>query len=288
MKPMTSAPVNLSILTYPKLVSIKLDGIRCIIKSGVAYSRRLKALPNRRLQEWATHNARALEGLDGELIIGPPNDPLVYNRTSSGIMSHDGDPRFMFYVFDYIHTPNVPYKARFDKIDIDEVPNATKLAQIFVTNEAMLKRFEAKAVDEGYEGIMIRSPTAPYKFGRSTSVEQGLLKLKQFVDDEAVVIDCIEEMQNNNPATINELGRTKRSSHQENKIPKGTLGALVCRTPDGQVFNVGGGFTAHERLTLWRERHELIGKTITYKYFPVGVKDAPRHPIFKAFRPADA
>jgi len=42
------------------------------------------------------------------------------------------------------------------------------------------KACEEKFLKEGYEGIMARSPHAPYKVGRSTLKEQGLLKIKRF------------------------------------------------------------------------------------------------------------
>jgi DNA ligase-1 len=33
-----------------------------------------------------------------------------------------------------------------------------------------------------------------------------------------------------------------------------------------------------------QERNGAIGKLVKYKYFAIGVKDAPRHPVFLGFR----
>ena len=51
-----------------------------------------------------------------------------------------------------------------------------------------------------------------------------------------------------------------------------------------QVFSIGSGFTEEERVKLWRKRFILVDKIVKYKYFPVGQKEAPRHPVFLGFR----
>lgn len=35
---------------------------------------------------------------------------------------------------------------------------------------------------------------------------------------------------------------------------------------------------------IWNKQVELIGSTVKYKYFEIGVKDKPRFPIFCGFR----
>jgi DNA ligase-1 len=154
-----------------------------------------------------------------------------------------------------------------------------------ITTLDELNEAEEQALTAGFEGVMVRSPNSPYKFGRSTTSEGWLLKVKRFSQDEALIIGFEEQMHNANEATTNELGYTERSSHQANKIPMGVLGALIVRRPDGVEFNIGTGFTAAEREEIWRKRHEWIGQTVTYKFLPVGVKDRPRHPVFLGLRP---
>ncbi len=112
------------------------------------------------------------------------------------------------------------------------------------------------------------------------------MKLKRFTDAEFEVIGYEERMENTNEAFTNELGRTKRSSHQEGKIGRGDLGALVLRDAQGLVFKVGTGFDDQQRASLWEARdRDLIGRLAKIKFFAIGVKDAPRHPVFISFRP---
>ena len=65
---------------------------------------------------------------------------------------------------------------------------------------------------------------------------------------------------------------------------KNTLGALVCLTQEGIGFKIGTGYTAEMRKELWEIRDTLIGKLVKYKYFNIGVKVAPRLPVFLGFR----
>jgi len=51
---MLSATVeDTALLSYPLLASVKIDGVRCIIRDGVAMSRSMKPIPNASVQAWA-------------------------------------------------------------------------------------------------------------------------------------------------------------------------------------------------------------------------------------------
>jgi len=160
-----------------------------------------------------------------------------------------------------------------------------RLAQNLMHNEDEMLEYEASSVAEGYEGIILRSPNAPYKFGRSTVNEGYLLKVKRFEDSEAEIIGFEEEMFNGNEAQTNELGRTKRSTAQAGLVGKDTLGAFLVRDiHTGVEFSIGTGLTALQRGTFWARQDEYLGQLIKYKYFPVGVKDKPSHPVFLGLR----
>jgi len=274
---------DLNTLQYPILVFAKYDGIRCLIKDGVALSRTLKPIPNISIQEWAAHNASFLEGMDGELIVGPANSPTVYRDTNSFVMSHDKVGEFTFIHFDYWN------KLAFfiDRFHGDK-PNWPKHYQkaIFevANNPQDILDKEESLITEGYEGAILRNPLGLYKFGRCTMKENNAYKLKRFVDDEAIITGFEEEMYNGNLAELNELGRTKRSTAKGGLSGKDSLGAFICRTSDGVEFRVGSGFTQADRQSFWENRESLRGTHLKYKHFPVGVKTAPRHPIFLGFR----
>jgi DNA ligase-1 len=273
-KPMLSADasgVDLSSLKYPLLVSPKLDGVRCILWEGVAYSRNAKPIRNRFVQAWAAdkHN------LDGELIVGSPTEGLVLNRTQSGVMSFDGEPDFSYHLFDSPNSEWREFVYRWDHVTRENVgeDRIVRVQHTLVHGPEGLQELEEDYLYEGYEGVMLRSPAGPYKHGRSTMREGYLMKLKRFTDGEGVVASIHEGEHNENEAVIDELGRTKRSSHAENKTASGMLGHMILE--DG--FKVSPGTMTHsERINFFAHPELLVGKTIHWRMFGYGVKDKPR------------
>ena len=275
-KPMLSADasgVDLSSLKYPLLVSPKLDGVRCIIWEGVAYSRNAKPIRNKFVQAWAAdkHN------LDGELIVGSATEGLVLNRTQSGVMSFDGEPGFTYHLFDapVRHDPQGRFLYSLEHVQ-DEHRGEDRIecvSHFQVADEESLRWHEQISLDAGYEGVMLRSRDGPYKHGRSTMREGYLMKLKRFTDGEGVVVSIHEGVHNDNEAFTDELGRTKRTSHAENKTPSGMLGYMILN--DG--FKVSPGTMTHaERVHFLAHPDELIGQTIHWRMFGYGIKDKPR------------
>lgn len=282
-KPMLAADADLDKLRFQLLASPKLDGIRAIVRDGVVYSRSNKPIPNKHVQAKFAY----CKHFDGELIVGDPTSKTVYRDTVSVVMSEDKPANEVsFYVFDHIKYPDVIYKRRAEEIDTEGKLDVILHEQYEVDDLITLLMIEDMALNDGYEGLILRDPNAPYKMGRSTAREGYLLKLKRFMDSEALVIGFEERMHNGNEATTNELGRTKRSSHKANKSGRGDLGALVCRTSDGVEFNIGAGFTDDERARVWNDQGKYLGQLAKFKFFPVGVKTAPRHPVFLGWRDA--
>lgn len=281
-RPMLAAKVeNPSNLRYPMLASPKLDGIRAIVMRGAVLSRSMKLIPNRHVQ--AMFGRPQYEGYDGELILGDPCDPAAFRHTTSAVMSQDGDPEVQFHVFDCITRPDLPFVDRLKLVMPDR--NVRGVPHQHVLNEAELLRTQDTFLRQGFEGTMLRAPHGLYKQGRSTFNEGWLLKFKQFADSEAVIIGVVEQMHNANEATVDERGYTKRSSHQENKVPTGKLGALSVRdVKSGVEFEIGTGFNDTDRVMLWAQRAALPGKFVRYTYFPTGSKDKPRFPVFQGFR----
>lgn len=289
-KPTLAVNADFSKIQYPVYASPKLDGIRCSIVEGKALSRTLKPIPNKHIYgELSDHR---LTGLDGELIVGSPTSATCYNESVSNVMAFDKTPAYTYYVFDYHDLPQATYRHRRDCMleslgnnAYGDFPQITLLEQNLLANEDDMLEYEAAKVADGYEGIILRSPNAPYKFGRSTVNEGYLLKVKRFEDSEAEIIGFEEEMFNGNEAGTNELGRTKRSTAKAGLTGKGTLGAFLVRDILTEVeFSVGTGLTAAQRAEAWGSRDRLVGELIKYKFFPVGVKDKPRHPVFLGMR----
>jgi DNA ligase-1 len=140
------------------------------------------------------------------------------------------------------------------------------------------------ALELGYEGLILRSPHAPYKYGRSTLNQGWMLKLKEFLDAEAEIIGIEELLHNENPAEIGELGQTKHSHEKAGLVGGGVLGSFVCRWRN-TYFNLGTGFNAQQRKEYYTK--DCIGKLAKFKYQGVGPNNKPRFPVFLGFRHKD-
>lgn len=289
-KPMLADHVILERLKYPVLCSTKLDGIRCINYHGRAISRSLKAIPNSHIQKMFFKYLRDFPNLDGELIVGNPTSTSCFRDTTSGVMGESGTPDFHYYVFDVIppeESLQLTYSERMNEWLLEKlckIPFVVIVPQIKIETPEELFELEKNYVDSGYEGLIIRHDL-PYKFGRSTNKEGILLKLKRYADSEAVILDCQPLLKNENEASRDELGKIHRSNKMGGMVEKELLGSFIVKDlTTNVVFSVGSGFTDEEKYNLWKNRLVMPGKIIKYKYFPVGQKEAPRHPVFLGFR----
>lgn len=267
-------------------MSEKLDGIRCIIFGGVAYSRSLKRIPNLSIQAYMQYHAEAMEGMDGELIVGDKNAPDVFNQSTSGVMRIEGEPDFTFWVFDRWH-PTAMWLARYGRlVNHSCLPKRVKLLEHFpVWEDSDIDAFEAKMLAQGAEGVMLRDTDAKYKCGRSGTKNPELQKVKRFVDNEFEIIGWEPKYTNTNAATVNELGRTARSTAKDGMVALDTMGALILRTSKGDTFSCGSGMTDAIREDLWERRETLMGQLAKVKYFDVGNGyNVPRFPIFLGLR----
>jgi DNA ligase-1 len=278
-KPMLASQADLDKLVYPIFASPKLDGIRASVVDGKLLSRTLKTIPS--ALAYRTLSQAALNGLDGELIVGSPTAHDCYRNTVSHVMADDKDFSFAYYVFDLWNLEERFNERRIKLMHkMQEIQNIAPCVELvkhtLIKSRDELDTYEAECCEAGYEGVMLSDPNKLYKFGRATAKGGELLKVKRFEDSEAEIIGVQEEMHNANDATTNELGRTKRSSAKAGKVGKGTMGALLVRDiRTGVEFSIGTGFNADQRKQKWE-----IGSIHKYKYFPVGVKDAPRHPVY--------
>ena len=283
IKPMLGASVKIDKLVYPIYMSPKLDGIRVIVKDGQVLSRSGKLIPNLFIQSLF----KDYHGIDGELIVGSPVHPNVFQITTSGVMSIEGTPNIKLYAFDSWNAEGgiderytrLLYITKGSFTNIEIVP------QTIINSKEELLKFEEDCLQTGYEGAIIRYPNAKYKNGRSTIKEGALLKLKRFKDSEAIILGMEPLLRNHNEATKNALGHTERSSHKDNMIADDLLGSLhVQDCTTGVEFSIGSGFTEEQRRDVWSRQVELIGSFVKYKHFEVGVKTKPRFPVFLGIR----
>lgn len=284
---------NIDSIKFPVYVTPKLDGIRCLKIDGNVVSRTFKPIRNAELA--AAVKDLLPDGSDGELIMGG-----TFQNTTSMVMSVDkmiGNEKAYFYWFDYlVEDPKKSYLERMEDMkkfveDHPEILTASPvkivpLVPTEINTIEELLQYETEVLEQGFEGVMLRTAHGPYKFGRSTLKEGSLVKMKKFDDDEAIVIGFNELTKNINEKTKDEFGYAKRSSHKDGKIDQDTLGSLDVNW-NGIHFSIGSGFTMEQRKEFWDQRNNLIGKLVKFKYFATGMKDAPRFPTFLGFRSED-
>jgi DNA ligase-1 len=274
-------------LTYPLGASIKLDGIRCLRVDGQTLSRSFKQIPNRYIQ---AQMKNLINGLDGELITYNTNGTAKeFNEVQGDVMREDGEPNFRFEIFDYVkETLERPYYDRINNLQQLTLPSfCTLVLPTIIKNQEELLAYEEQALAAGHEGIMTRRLDGPYKCGRSTFKSQDLIKIKRFVDSEAVILGLEEKLHNANEATTDELGHTKRSSAKDGMVPANTLGTFLVRDLyDNREFGIGTGKGLNDELkkVIWDNQDQYIGKIVKYRYQKVGTKDKPRIPSFQGFR----
>jgi DNA ligase-1 len=288
-QPMLAATItSFEGLAYPYYMQPKLDGIRCVIKEGIPYTRRMKPIQN----IYTRANLRELWRDVGEpYLLDLEVVPLsgIFQDAQTAVMSIALRKDCNFILFDGAADEKdlkLGYNERFMESLWHLSPS--KIPYSYIANAE-----QAKAITKFYqtdyaEGVILRGINSPYKFGRSTLAEGYLLKWKVLADGEARVKGFIAKEFNNNPQEISELGYAKRSSSKEGMIKLDTLGALLVEGINGKfegvTFKIGSGFTEEQRKEIWNNKETYRNKTLTYEYQPTGTKNKPRQPIFKCWR----
>jgi len=269
----------------------KLDGIRVYGEDGQAWTRSQKLVRSEWVQKIFAEAGPIMNGLDGEIIAGDPTAPDAYRRTNSSVMSYAKPDDVTLHVFDHWgHEGN--FTERLEYLKSLKLPDfCTIVPTKLLHSLEEISEYEAQLLAEGHEGVILRNPRGYYKEGRGTPTGGELIKLKQFHDMEARITGFAEFMHNGNEAGIDANGYMERSSHKENLVPMDMLGALLAEGnwPDGTPYKVriGTGFDMSLRKEIWDNQIDYLGKLVKFKYFPGGVKEAPRFPVFLGLRDAD-
>ena len=267
---------------WPVLATLKKDGIRAIRANGSLVSRTLKPIPNHLLR---SASIVLPAGFDMELW----RKDLDYCDVESIVMSREHPLTNMieYHILDWFGAAP-SYAERCTKLCqfmYDSPPSSIKFAPpIECQNAEQLFALFRTIEEEAGEGVCFRTPTSPYKQGRSTLNEQYLVKLCRNITAEATVIGFKEQMANTNPPSRNAVGSMDRSSHGHRLLGKNTLGALEVRGEDGVEFSIGTGFTDVQRSAIWRLRDTFLGCVCTYKCKQHGKKIKPRSPVWKGWR----
>jgi len=295
-KPMKAEDFVQEKLVFPYFASVKLDGYRAFVEDGVLLTSSGKPVSNEYTQY--LFGRPEFNGLDGELIVGGYNDKRAFWNTSGPVRRVNGEPDVRWYIFDDRTRPSDTFvnrsqdacrrveQAKGHKILPDSNRIESLFQQMVLTLEDLLE-FERSAIASGFEGVMLRSPEGPYKFGRSTLAENYLLKVKRFITEEAVITGYVEQMENLNESFIDELGRSKKAQDKDMLRSTGMIAAFIVESSKWpKPFNISATSLSHEeRREAYLNFNSMYGQKLArFKYFPHGVVDVPRHGVFEAIR----
>lgn len=304
-KPTLAVDVDWSKIKYPCILLPKLDGVRGLNQTGELMGRSGKKHVNIANTEYFTKPQYI--GFDGELtILGDTTGENLCSETSSLLRRKSDTNQCQWNLFDYVteETAHLGYADRYqilkDKVaQLDET--LTERLQVIsahiVNSREEVEELELMYLEQGYEGIILRSSNGAYKFGRTTQREGSYLRLKRFVDSEILVTGLIEGQENKNIATKDKWGRSERSTHAENMSGNGQVGTILGTLLEDVIFNdkvifekglevkVSPGKMPHkDRVHYFNNPELIVGQFVKFQHFPIGIKDKPRFPTFQCFR----
>lgn len=271
-----------------KLIEVKLDGVRVltvVYPDGRVdqFSRNGKELLNfehvkRQIAMFANKFNEPVV-LDGEIMSNSFQDLMKQVHRKDNVDANDA----VLYLFDIIPLADFEKgcyantqisRSRWLKDWYDQCSsllfNVNIVGQEFVDldtpeGDKKLQEINARAIDGGYEGIMIKNPNAPYECKRSVA----WLKLKPFIEVSLEVVGCEEG--------------TGRNA--------GRLGAIVgSGIDDGRRIsvNVGSGFSDSDRASIWDSRDAITGDIMEVRADAITQNQdgtySLRFPRFKCFR----
>ena len=272
--------------TTPYVITRKLDGVRCITVINCGNITCFSRLGN----EFTSLNRvkdviSSLVGnssmvLDGELCVIDENGNENFKQAVSEIKRKDYTMENAHYkIFDmltldefYGKETSENYMARLEKartlFNCTESPFLSVLGCVAYSCSNFIKA-QQYALKRNYEGLILRA-NAPYRNGRTAD----LLKVKKFQSAEYVIEDITSAVK-----------AMKGLSGVFEDVT--CMGAVVIRHKGNPVM-VGSGFSDAQRIDMWNNQEDYIGKQITVKYFEESTDAygnySLRFPIFQGFR----
>ena len=275
-KPMLAYPAGDKPIDYSKPIFIqpKLDGVRCVIQSECHGSSWMVKAYSRTGKEWKNinHILKQLKPfffkypniiLDGELYNHDLKDnfekiiSLVRKTKPTEEDRLESSQMVQFHCYDIVDETKT-YSERKKFIE-DRVPNnyCTKHVETSICTKEDVFFANKIFLNQGYEGSILRTDSK-YECKRS----RNLIKLKDFQDTEATIIDWVE-------------GKGKRI---------GTIGKFIGRDSEGIEFGMPVMDNFKKLQDNFEDMKTWVGKTATFTYFERTKAKSYRHPLFKALR----
>ena len=155
----------------------------------------------------------------------------------------------------------------------------------FEDKDVLYQAFDQSKLDE-LEGLVVMRKDCKYKYGRHSDSYKDTFKLKDDnLEFDAVILGVEEStvVKADVAKTINELGRSRTSQLQDDRLPSGMAKGFLVRLEDGQEMTVSlNGYDHPARKRLLVEEDKYIGKWIRFTAMaPVKVGGKPRHAHFQ-------
>jgi DNA ligase-1 len=270
-------------ITGDCVVEYKYDGVRAIIivqnSNAVIYSRNGKLLTNFPHIEKA-FSKKIFDDLvfDGEVMSKDFQSLMKQVHRKEGAQTEDA----YFALFDFLPldefqtgSGTLPLIKRKELLKgfqsseyFDDCVVVTKYDVLNIEDDTdKFKGINNTAIEEGYEGIMVKPINGLYECKRS----YGWLKMKPYIELTLTVVDMEEGTGKN----------------------VGLLGALVCEGRDeGKDFsvNVGTGLSDADRKLFWEQKNAVIGQLVEIRADSISLSQTSddlyslRFPRFKTFR----
>lgn len=249
--------VNQKKIVWPCKVQPKLDGVRCVYKDGVFYTRQGNVInvPFVIGTDLILDGELYVHGLDQHRLGGLINAMTHHGDSEMSQEDRDDIAKIRFWVFDVVDLEKtfdtrvkmIPDDPMVVKVDTDMCPNIDKAEEIM-----------NKAVENGYEGVVLRNCHGMYRVDyRSPHVQ----KMKPFLDAEFEVVGV-------------EAGKGRHA-----EVP-----SFVCLAENGRTFNVVPVGTMDDRKVMFDNRDSYVGKKLTVRYQKLSNKGVPVFPTGVGFR----
>lgn len=248
-------------VTYPCLVSPKLDGVRCFASvdgDKVTLTSRMgkeyPCPPQLRKDLVSLSGVTGHKLFDGEIYKhGMPLQDIV----SAIKKPNENTNSLQYWIFDLplvdknYHDRNL--ELHFIDHHLENEASCETCVTVLSTranNETEAEAFLSQFIEEGFEGLMLRNDSGKYEFSKRSA---DLQKWKRMKDEEALVLDIAE-------------------------VDKNGEAVLYCKMKDSEKVFKCKMQGSHESRLPENQKH-LVGKWITYKYQALTNDGLPQFPV---------
>lgn len=265
------------------VVTQKLDGFRSVVeindgKIVAIRTRKGKLLNN--LNELSIKLEEALSQtghyiFDGELLMNDNEGRWTsgerFQQTSKQVSAKGQAHDVAFHIFDALPydefvngSSSDTYTKRREFIDsIDENELVKVVPVLGACTKDEISTWSDFATENNWEGVMLNDPNACYE----TKRHKGLLKVKKMHTADLMIVGFEEAIDGKN---------------------RGGLKSLIVQLDDENTVNVASGLTEEQRVDIWANKDQYLGKIVEVKYFEETVNQnggrSLRFPVVLRFR----